>query len=90
MNSVLLTDNNSIAQIGAGNRWHHVFEELEKTNVTVPGGRTGSVGVGGLTLGGNIVPHIHRSLQKLTYGLIRGNFFPFRSSWICVRQRIQL
>ncbi|KAF3395766.1 Bifunctional solanapyrone synthase [Penicillium rolfsii] len=54
MNSVVLTDNNSIAQIGAGNRWHHVFEELEKNNVTVAGGRTGSVGVGGLTLGGGI------------------------------------
>ncbi|EPS27469.1 hypothetical protein PDE_02412 [Penicillium oxalicum 114-2] len=54
LDSVNLTDKKSIAQIGAGNRWHRVFEELEKYNVTVPGGRTGSVGVGGLTLGGGI------------------------------------
>lgn len=56
LDSVNLTDKKSIAQIGAGNRWHRVFEELEKYNVTVPGGRTGSVGVGGLTLGGEISP----------------------------------
>jgi FAD/FMN-containing dehydrogenase len=41
-----------IVQIGPGNRWHDVYVELEKVNLTVPGGRTGSVGVGGLILGG--------------------------------------
>ena len=56
LDSVNLADNKAIAQIGAGNRWHRVFEELERYNVTVPGGRTGSVGVGGLTLGGETSP----------------------------------
>ncbi|KAF9894140.1 hypothetical protein FE257_009113 [Aspergillus nanangensis] len=54
LNQVTLAENGTVAKIGAGNRWHDVFVELEKNNITVPGGRTGSVGVGGLTLGGGL------------------------------------
>ncbi|RAH67585.1 FAD-binding oxidoreductase [Aspergillus aculeatinus CBS 121060] len=43
-----------IVQVGAGNRWSNVYKELEKVNLTVAGGRTGSLGVGGFTLGGGI------------------------------------
>ncbi|KAJ5662820.1 hypothetical protein N7507_003551 [Penicillium longicatenatum] len=44
LNSINLINNGSIAQIGPGNRWYEVFRELEKSNVTVLRGRTGSVG----------------------------------------------
>lgn len=43
-----------IAQIQAGSRWRDVYEELTPYGVTVPGGRTNTVGVAGfLTGGGN-------------------------------------
>ncbi|KAJ6126972.1 hypothetical protein N7523_002584 [Penicillium sp. IBT 18751x] len=54
LNSVTLVNDGSIAQVGPGNRWYDVYRELEKSNVTIPGGRSGSVGVGGLTLGGGL------------------------------------
>ncbi|KAI1871137.1 hypothetical protein JX265_006177 [Neoarthrinium moseri] len=43
-----------IAKIGAGSRWGEVYRALEPYDVTVPGGRTSTVGVAGfLTGGGN-------------------------------------
>lgn len=50
-NEISLSDDQSVARIGAGQQWFDVYRELEKRNLTVTGGRTGSVGVGGLTLG---------------------------------------
>lgn len=43
-----------VTRIGAGNRWNRVYEELEKGkhNVSVVGGRAGTVGVGGFVVGG--------------------------------------
>lgn len=43
-----------VAKIGAGAKWGAVFNELDKTNHTVVGGRLTDVGVGGLTLGGGL------------------------------------
>lgn len=40
--------------IGPGGRWSHVYGELEKHGRIVNGGRNGTVGVGGLILGGGI------------------------------------
>lgn len=51
-NQVTVSSDRTIVSVGSGNRWHRVYEELERDNLTVTGGRTGSVGVGGLTLGG--------------------------------------
>ncbi|KAL7625595.1 hypothetical protein AAE478_004815 [Parahypoxylon ruwenzoriense] len=43
-----------VAQIQAGSRWREVYASLETYGVTVPGGRTSTVGVAGfLTGGGN-------------------------------------
>ncbi|KAI9155705.1 FAD-binding domain-containing protein [Paramyrothecium foliicola] len=44
----------NIASVGTGARWGNVYAELEKSGVTVAGGREGVVGVGGLVLGGGI------------------------------------
>jgi FAD/FMN-containing dehydrogenase len=45
---------NSIAKVGPGARWDDVFLTLEPLGVITTGGRSSSVGVGGLTLGGGI------------------------------------
>ena len=42
---------NSLAIVGAGQRWGDVYNQLDPYNVTVVGGRVLDVGVGGLTLG---------------------------------------
>ncbi|KAM0274450.1 hypothetical protein ACHAQH_007824 [Verticillium albo-atrum] len=41
-----------VASIGAGSRWASVLAETEKHGLAVTGGRIGTVGVAGLTLGG--------------------------------------
>ncbi|KAI2469678.1 FAD-binding domain-containing protein [Annulohypoxylon bovei var. microspora] len=46
-------DRQSVA-IGPGNTWVDVYTVLEKFNLTMAGGRTATVGVSGLTLGGGI------------------------------------
>ncbi|KAL8695588.1 MAG: hypothetical protein Q9224_003321 [Gallowayella concinna] len=42
---------NSVAKVGAGQRWGDVYKQLDAYNVTVVGGRVLDVGVGGLILG---------------------------------------
>lgn len=54
LNGVDLNADRTIASIGTGSRWTHVFKVLEKDRVAVAGGRSGDVGVGGYTLGGGI------------------------------------
>ncbi|TVY88441.1 Bifunctional solanapyrone synthase [Lachnellula willkommii] len=45
---------NSVVRIGAGTRWTTVYEVLDPYNLTVLGGRTPSVGVGGYLPGGGL------------------------------------
>ncbi|XXG95653.1 hypothetical protein Hte_001922 [Hypoxylon texense] len=47
------TERHSVA-IGPGNTWLDVYTTLESSNMTMAGGRTATVGVSGLTLGGGI------------------------------------
>lgn len=54
MKHVILSDNRKSVAIGPGNTWVDVYTTLEKFNLTMAGGRTATVGVGGLTLGGGI------------------------------------
>ncbi|KUJ17209.1 FAD-binding domain-containing protein [Mollisia scopiformis] len=58
----------STVRIGPGNRWADVVKALELFNVTVVGGRIGSVGVGGYLLGsgGNMIFHSKKTDQILT------------------------
>ena len=42
-----------VTSVGAGARWRDVYRILDSRNLTVAGGRDGSVGVAGLTLGGD-------------------------------------
>lgn len=52
MNKVEYNKQKSTASIGPGTRWVDVYRVLDQLGVSVPGGRAGSVGVAGLTLGG--------------------------------------
>jgi len=52
MSTVTLTGNNTSAYIGGGATSHQVLTALEPFNLAFVAGRTGSVGVGGFTLGG--------------------------------------
>ena len=52
MNQIVLSTDNKVASLGAGGRWHDVYHQLTPYNVTVMGGRVGSLGVGGFLSGG--------------------------------------
>ncbi|OTA90108.1 hypothetical protein M434DRAFT_14142 [Hypoxylon sp. CO27-5] len=54
MKHISLSDDMSSVAVGPGNTWVDVYRTLEKFNLTMAGGRTATVGVGGLTLGGGI------------------------------------
>ncbi|KAL3449126.1 hypothetical protein BJX65DRAFT_306191 [Aspergillus insuetus] len=54
ISGVTLSDDESIAGIGAGARWIDVYGVLEEKGLAVVGGRASTVGVGGFTLGGGI------------------------------------
>ncbi|KAF3941799.1 hypothetical protein ABW19_dt0206145 [Dactylella cylindrospora] len=49
-----LNPNRSTVTIGVGNRWRTVYGYLQKYNLTVMGGRVGTVGVGGFVMGGGL------------------------------------
>lgn len=52
--NVEVSEDKSIARLGAGSTWEEIYKNLEKDNVSVAGGRAGDVGIGGYTLGGGI------------------------------------
>ncbi|KAI0490431.1 hypothetical protein F4859DRAFT_458007 [Xylaria cf. heliscus] len=54
LNSITLSKDNSTALVGVGNTWDAVYEKLDPLQLSVNGGRSAGVGVGGLTLGGGI------------------------------------
>ncbi|KAF4765212.1 hypothetical protein HAV15_004092 [Penicillium sp. str.  len=60
MNTTTYNKNAGTASILPGSRWGGVYETLAKDNVTVPGGRSGVVGVAGFLLGGGNTFHTAR------------------------------
>jgi FAD/FMN-containing dehydrogenase len=52
LNQIKLSADKKTALIGAGNTWSKVYSTLQKSDVSVIGGRVSNIGVGGLTLGG--------------------------------------
>jgi FAD/FMN-containing dehydrogenase len=54
LNSISYSAENNTVKVGTGNTWGDVYRFLESYNVTVPGGRASTVGVGGLSLGGGL------------------------------------
>ncbi|KAJ3949044.1 uncharacterized protein N0V96_000154 [Colletotrichum fioriniae] len=49
---ITLSEDKSLAIVEPGNTWASTYENLQKSGMTIPGGRIFGVGVGGLTLGG--------------------------------------
>jgi FAD/FMN-containing dehydrogenase len=62
---------NNLVKVGPGASWDDVFTTLEPLGVITTGGRSSSVGVGGLTLGGGI------SYFSPEHGLICDNVLEF-------------
>ncbi|ROV95990.1 hypothetical protein VMCG_07956 [Cytospora schulzeri] len=54
LNSVEVTEDRTMASVGVGATWGQVYSHLEPLGLSVAGGRSAPVGVGGLTLGGGI------------------------------------
>ncbi len=54
LNAIELSDDRSIVSVGPGNRWGQVYKALVPENRIDAGGRVGTVGVGGLTVGGGV------------------------------------
>jgi FAD/FMN-containing dehydrogenase len=52
LNDVILSSAKDIVSVGAGATWDLAYEQLEKHELTVVGGRVNGVGVGGLLTGG--------------------------------------
>lgn len=52
LNQVEIVDDERTVRVGPGNLWSAVYEVLDKKNLTVVGGRSGTVGVGGYLLSG--------------------------------------
>ncbi|KAL3485816.1 hypothetical protein BJX62DRAFT_247234 [Aspergillus germanicus] len=54
LNTITLSADHQKVSVGPGATWGAVYDILDPFNLSVPGGRAGQVGVGGLTLGGGI------------------------------------
>lgn len=54
LNSVKLNSADKTVSVGAGGSWDLVYSQLDPMNLTVNGGRTAGVGIGGLSTGGGI------------------------------------
>ncbi|KAK7977182.1 hypothetical protein PG988_004672 [Apiospora saccharicola] len=52
--SVHQSGSSPLVSVGPGARWGNVYRALEASQLVVPGGRVGTVGVGGLTTGGGL------------------------------------
>lgn len=54
LDSIAVSDDRLTVSAGVGNTWDGLYSQLEPLNLSVNGGRTAGVGVGGLSLGGGI------------------------------------
>ncbi|KAI0473337.1 putative oxidoreductase [Xylariaceae sp. FL0804] len=54
LNSIDVDESRRSVSLGVGNTWDAVYSRLDGLNLSVTGGRTAGVGVGGLSLGGGI------------------------------------
>lgn len=54
LNELVVSEYKTEVSVGAGMVWSSVYLELDARNLSVIGGRSGAIGVGGLTLGGGI------------------------------------
>lgn len=60
MNETKYNNDTGIASLSPGSRWNEVYRVLDPIDVGVQGGAIGSVGVGGLLLGGGFSPYLYQ------------------------------
>jgi FAD/FMN-containing dehydrogenase len=71
ISSIEYNEKNNLVKVGPGASWHDVFATLEPLGVITTGGRSATVGVGGLSLAGGI------SYFTPEHGLICDNVLEF-------------
>jgi FAD/FMN-containing dehydrogenase len=78
LNNITLSDDKSIATIGAGLTWLEVYKELDPQGVAVTGARMPPVGVSGSLLGGGL------SFQNSEYGFSCNGVVDYEAS-LCLQ-----
>jgi FAD/FMN-containing dehydrogenase len=68
LNDITLSSNGDVVSVGPGATWDMVYDELEKQQLTVVGGRASGVGVGGLITGGLSFHFLSSSLTSTRCG----------------------
>ena len=56
LNDIVLSPDHKVVSVGPGVKSDNLYEELEKYELTVVGGRAAGVGIGGFITGGTISP----------------------------------
>lgn len=74
LNQIQVLDNGTKARVGGGANSVQVYHALESHNLSFVGGRVGSVGMGGFTLGGGTSPFSNK------YGWSLDNVFEYEVS----------
>jgi hypothetical protein len=74
LNQVTPSRDLSTVTVGPGNRWADVYSKLDALGIAIGGGRSASVGVGGLTLGGGV------SFFSPRYGFVCDNIIRYEVS----------
>lgn len=75
MRSVDILDNGTKARVGGGANTFQVYQALESRNLSFVGGRVGTVGLGGFTLGGGTSPFSNK------YGWALDNVYEYE---VCI------
>lgn len=88
LNEVQVFEDRRTTAVGAGARWGNVSSKLDAMGLAVVGGRVDKVGVGGLTLGGELAPLV--SVQFLYVDEIRRRIVFLSAVRLCMRQRPEL
>lgn len=60
LNGISYDPATKVASLGPGSRWIDVYETFDAIDVGIQGGGIGSVGVGGLLLGGGLSPYLYQ------------------------------
>ncbi|PTB44081.1 uncharacterized protein TrAFT101_002635 [Trichoderma asperellum] len=54
LNTIEVSEDRKTVSVGTGTKWGQVYDKLDAISLSVAGGRSAPVGVGGLTIGGGI------------------------------------
>ena len=85
MNSTTYNAECSTASIGAGARWDSVYRTLDKIGIATSGGRAAKVGVGGLTLGGELRKFLDKLFLLILIARNRWKYILCCSIRLCLR-----